>query len=120
MRTVLVVEDTRSELELMGIYLQDSGYNVILATDAKEALTKAVSQKPDAVITDIVMPGMSGFELCRQLKNHPDTKQLPIIICSSKDQEIDRIWGMKQGASVYVTKPFTKEQLVSAIQSVMA
>ncbi len=120
MSTVLVVEDTLSQLELMSNYLRDSGYTVIIATDAKEALNKAVKQKPDAVVTDVVMPGMSGFELCRKLKRNPLTEQMPIIICSSKDQEIDRIWGMKQGADVYVTKPFTREQLVRAVKSVVA
>ena len=120
MSTVLVVEDTLSELELISNYLRESGYTVILATDAKEALNKALKQKPDVVVTDVVMPGMSGFELCRKLKNNPATEQLPIIICSSKNQEIDRFWGMKQGADVYVTKPFTREQLVRAIKSVVA
>ncbi len=120
MSTVLVVEDTLSQLELMSNYLRDSGYTVIIATDAKEALNKAVKQQPDAVVTDVVMPGMSGFELCRKLKRNPVTEQMPIIICSSKDQEIDRIWGMKQGADVYVTKPFTREQLVRAVKSVVA
>ena len=120
MSTVLVVEDTLSELELISSYLRESGYTVILATDAKEALNKALKQKPDAVVTDVVMPGMSGFELCRKLKNNPATEQLPIIICSSKSQEIDRFWGMKQGADVYVTKPFTREQLVRAVKSVVA
>lgn len=120
MTTVLVVEDTPSELELISNYLRDSGYNVIIATDAKEALNQAVNQKPDAVVTDVVMPGMSGFELCRKLKKNPATEQMPVIICSSKNQEIDRLWGIKQGAAVYVTKPFTKEQLVYAVKSVMA
>lgn len=120
MVTVLVVEDTLSELELISNYLRDSGYNVIIATDAKEALNQAVNQKPDAVVTDVVMPGMSGFELCRKLKNNPATEQVPVIICSSKNQEIDRLWGIKQGAAVYVTKPFTKEQLVYAVKSVVA
>jgi len=118
--TVLVVEDTLSELELISSYLRDSGYSVIVATDAREALNKAVTQKPDAIVTDVVMPGMSGFELCRKLKNNPVTGQLPIIICSSKNQEIDRFWGIKQGADVYVTKPFTREELVRAVKSVVA
>ncbi len=117
MSTVLVVEDTLSELELISSYLRDSGYSVIVATDA---LNKAVTQKPDAIVTDVVMPGMSGFELCRKLKNNPVTGQLPIIICSSKNQEIDRFWGIKQGADVYVTKPFTREELVRAVKSVVA
>jgi len=118
--TVLVVEDTLSELELISTYLRESGYNVILATDAKDALNKALNQKPDAIVTDVVMPGMSGFELCRKLKTNPATGKTPIIICSSKGQEIDRFWGIKQGADVYVTKPFTREQLIRAIKSVMA
>ena len=120
MSTVLVVEDTLSELELISNYLRESGYTVIIATDAKEALNKALKQQPDVVVTDVVMPGMSGFELCRKLKNNPATEKLPIIICSSKNQEIDRFWGMKQGADVYVTKPFTREQLVRAVKSVVA
>ena len=120
MRTVLIVEDIPSALELISNYLTESGYNVIATTDAKDALNKAVSQKLDVVVTDVVMPGMSGFELCRKLKKNPVTQQLPIIICSSKDQEIDRLWGIKQGADVYVTKPFTREELVRAIKSVVA
>nr|WP_155706882.1 response regulator [Gloeocapsopsis dulcis] len=118
--TILVVEDTLSELELISNYLRESGYSVIGVTSAKEALNKAIEQKIDAIVTDIVMPGMSGFELCRKLKNNPVTEKLPIIICSSKDQEIDRFWGMKQGAAVYVTKPFTREELVRAVKSVVA
>lgn len=120
MRTILVVEDTLSALELISTYLRDSGYTVILATDAKEGLSKALQYKPDLIITDVVMPGMSGFELCRKLRKNPETEGLPIIICSSKDQEIDRIWGLRQGANIYVTKPFTKEELISAVKSVGA
>ena len=119
MSTILVVDDTLSELELISHYLRESGYLVINATDAKEALNKAIEQKPDAIVTDVVMPGMSGFELCRSLKGNPATKGLPIVVCSSKNQEIDRLWGMKQGADVYVTKPFTQEQLVRAVKSVV-
>ncbi|OLP17822.1 two-component system response regulator [Leptolyngbya sp. 'hensonii'] len=120
MSTILVVDDTLSQLELVSDYLRQSGYTVISATDAREALSKAVELKPDVVVTDVVMPGMSGFELCRSLKKHPVTEKLPIVICSSKNQELDRLWAMKQGADAYVTKPFTREELVSAVQSVVA
>lgn len=119
MSTVLVVEDTLSELHLLSTYLQESGFTVIVATDGKDALNKAVNQKLDAVVTDVVMPGMSGFELCRKLKKDPVTEQVPIIICSSKNQEIDKLWGMKQGANIYLTKPFTREELVRAVRSVV-
>lgn len=118
MGTILLVEDTLSEMELMTHYLRQSGYSVISAVSAKEALSIAIQQKPDVIVTDIVMPGMSGFELCRNLKKHPATEKVPIVICTSKNQEIDRLWGMKQGADAYITKPFTREQLIRAIRSV--
>ncbi|MCC5635353.1 response regulator [Nostoc sp. CHAB 5844] len=117
--TILIVEDSPSELELMSHYLKESGYNVIKASGAKEALEQAISQNPDAIVTDVVMPGMSGFELCRSLKKNPETQKLPIVICSSKNLEIDRLWAMKQGADVYLTKPYTREQLLRAIKSVV-
>lgn len=117
--TILVVEDSPSELELMSHYLKESGYNVIKASGAKEALEKALLEKPDVIVTDVVMPGMSGFELCRYLKKEPSTQKVPIVICSSKNQEIDRLWAMRQGADAYVTKPYTREQLLRAIKSVV-
>jgi two-component system, chemotaxis family, response regulator PixH len=118
MGTILIVEDTLSEMELITHYLRESGYSVISAVSAKEALNLAIEQKPDVIVTDIVMPGMSGFELCRNLKKNPATEKVPVVICTSKNQEIDRLWGMKQGADAYITKPFTREQLVRAIKSV--
>ncbi|MGF1499735.1 MAG: response regulator transcription factor [Elainellaceae cyanobacterium] len=119
MGTILVVEDTLSEMELMSLYLRQGGYTVISAMNAKEALDRAIEQKPDVIVTDIVMPGMSGFELCRSLKKHPVTEKVPIVICTSKNQQIDRLWGMKQGAAAYLTKPFTQEQLVRAVKTAM-
>ncbi|PSB30416.1 response regulator transcription factor [Stenomitos frigidus] len=119
MITILVVEDTPSERELMTHYLRESGYTVINAVSAQEALSKAIEQKPDVIITDVVMPGMSGFELCRSLKKQPATAKVPIIICTSKNQEIDRLWGMKQGADAYLTKPFTREQLIRTVKAIV-
>ncbi|UBF29648.1 response regulator [Kovacikia minuta CCNUW1] len=119
MATILIVEDTPSEMELISHFLRESGYIVIHAVSGREALDKAVEQKPDVIISDVVMPGMSGFELCRSLKKHPVTEKVPIILSTSKNQEIDRLWGMKQGADAYITKPFTREQLVHAVKSVI-
>ncbi|AOW98499.1 MAG: response regulator [Moorea sp. SIO1F2] len=116
MSKVLIVEDNLAQLELMARYLRDSGNTVICIADAKDALDKAVTEKPDVIVLDIVMPGMSGFELCRSLKNHRDTTSIPIVICSSKNQDIDRLWGMKQGADAYLTKPFSKQQLVDIVK----
>jgi chemotaxis family two-component system response regulator PixH len=119
--TILIVEDSPSELELMSHYLKESGYNVIKTTGAKEALDleKAVLEKLDVIVTDVVMPEMSGFELCRSLRRNPITAKVPIIICSSKNQEIDRLWAMRQGADAYITKPYTREHLLRTIKSVV-
>jgi two-component system, chemotaxis family, response regulator PixH len=119
MHTILVVDDTLSELELMTRYLRDGGFSVIVATDAKDAMAKAVDHKPDAIVTDVVMPGMSGFELCRNLKKTEATQKVPVVVCTSKNQELDRLWGLKQGADVYITKPFTQEDLLRAVKSVI-
>lgn len=116
MITVLVVEDTPSEQQLITSYLKESGYNVLPVSNGKDAIDTALALKPDVVITDVVMPGMNGLELCRILKKNAATKTLPIIACTSKNQELDRLWGMKQGIDVYVTKPFTKEEIVRALK----
>ncbi len=115
MSKVLLVEDNVSQMSLMEGYLREKGHIVIGVNNPKEALNKIIEHQPDIVVTDVVMPGMSGFELCRKLKNNAATAKIPVIICSSKDQEIDRLWGMKQGADAYLTKPFSKEQLLRAI-----
>ncbi len=118
MATILVVDDTPSELELISVFLQKEGHKILKANNAKDALDQATEHLPTAVVTDVVMPGMSGFELCRSLKNNPITQKISIVVCSSKNQEIDRLWAMKQGADAYVIKPFDPEQLVRALKSV--
>jgi twitching motility two-component system response regulator PilH len=105
-------------MELICNYLREGGYSVISTNDAKDAMLKAEQQKPDVVITDVVMPGMSGLELCRSLKKNPATQKLPIVVCTSKNQDLDRMWAMKQGADAYVVKPFSKEDLIKAVRSV--
>lgn len=116
--TILIVEDSISQLELMVHYLQDSVDRIIKSHSAKEAMKIAVQEEIDLIITDIVMPEMSGFEFCRFLKKNPVTNKIPIILCSSKNKEIDYLWGFKQGADFYVTKPFTREELLSALETV--
>ncbi len=118
MTVVLVVEDTASEQDLIVSYLTESGYSVIIANNGQEALKKIENQKPDVVVTDLVMPGMSGLELCRSLKKNSETKDVPIIACTSKNQELDKLWGMKQGVNIYITKPFSREDILRAVRSV--
>jgi two-component system, chemotaxis family, response regulator PixH len=118
MKTVLVVEDTLSEQELIGSYLREAGYLVMMANEAREALGKIETQLPDVIVTDIVMSGISGLEFCRILRKKPETRLVPIIACTSKNQDIDRLWGLRQGINIYVAKPFTSKQLIQAVKSV--
>jgi two-component system, chemotaxis family, response regulator PixH len=115
---ILIVDDSLSQLDLMCHYLRDTVYRIIKVTSAQQALKIALQEELDLIITDVVMPEMSGFELCRFLKKNPATQKVPIVICSSKNQKVDRLWGMKQGAVAYVSKPFSREQLLRAIESV--
>lgn len=114
---VLVVEDVPSERELICQYLREGGCQVESAADGEQALAMLDRVQPQIVVTDLVMPGMSGLELCRMIKRKPNLEKLPVIACTSKDQELDRLWGMKQGINVYLTKPFGREELVQAVRS---
>lgn len=119
MNKILVVEDSQSQRELITACLETNNYQVIHADNAKDGMELAAKQKPDVIITDIMMEGMNGFELCRLLKVYPDTMQIPIIACTARDRDIDRLWGQKQGIDVYITKPYSAEDLIKAIESVI-
>jgi two-component system, chemotaxis family, response regulator PixH len=115
---VLVVEDTQAQMDLITLYLKDNGYSVMTAKNAKEGLDALGRERPDVIVTDVVMEGMNGFELCRAIKKNPDTQEIPVIACTSRNSDLDRMWGMKQGVDAYVSKPFTSEELVRAVKSV--
>ncbi|MGK7915077.1 MAG: PleD family two-component system response regulator [Prochloraceae cyanobacterium] len=119
MKTILIVDDLQSELDLMANYLTSAGYNIIMATNGEEAIAKTLEKKPDAIVTDWMMPKMGGLDICRKLKKNPETAEIPVIACTVKNRDVDRLWAKKQGVKGYVTKPCTQEQLVSALQEVM-
>jgi twitching motility two-component system response regulator PilH len=114
-KKILVVEDSPTDMEYLSTMLSRRGYHVIRATTGEESLDKAKNLGPDIILMDVVLPGMSGFEATRKLARDAATQRIPIIICSSKKQETDRIWGMRQGASDYVTKPVDETLLLSKI-----
>jgi two-component system, chemotaxis family, response regulator PixH len=117
MTKVLIVEDTPSQMQLMSLYLAEGGYQIFTANNAIEGLEMVSKQRPDVIVTDVVMEGMNGFEFCRTLKKNPDTGGIPVIACTTRDQELDKLWGKKQGVDVYITKPFTKEEIIAAVKS---
>jgi two-component system, chemotaxis family, response regulator PixH len=118
-KKILVVEDSQSERDLITLYLEKNSYRVISASNAADGMELAAKEKPDVIITDITMEGVNGFEFCRLLKVYPDTEQIPIIACTARDRDLDRFWGQKQGIDVYITKPYSEEDLMNAIKSVV-
>lgn len=119
MKTILIVDDAKSELDLMAKYLSNAGYNIILATNGEEAIAKTIASKPDVVVTDWMMPKMGGLDICRKLKKNPVTANIPVVTCTAKDRDVDRMWATKQGIKAYVTKPCTQDELVHAVEGVM-
>lgn len=119
MSQVLVVEDSPPQREMITTLLQQSGLNVVSAGDGVEALEKIQSVCPDLVVLDIVMPRMNGYELCRKLKLDPKTKEVPVVMCSTKGEEFDRYWGMRQGADAYISKPFQPQELIGTVKQLL-
>jgi twitching motility two-component system response regulator PilH len=120
MNTVLVVEDSNSQREAIKDLLKESGWKVAEAQDGADAWQKVIESPPDLIVLDIVMPKMNGYEVCRRLKSDPKTQGVPIVICSSKSEDFDRYWGMKQGADAYIAKPFAARDLIAIIQQLLA
>ncbi|NJO41783.1 MAG: response regulator [Cyanobacteria bacterium CRU_2_1] len=113
----LVVEDSRPAREMLTTYLQQSGFHVLTAIDGEEAREKISQYKPNIIILDVVLPGQSGFELCRELKAATETMNIPVILCSKKKTTIDRFWGLRQGADAYLFKPIEREELIFTVKS---
>ncbi len=116
MATILLVEDTLSDQQLMGTVLQKEGHFVMTATSEKEALDRISQAMPDLIFLDVVLPGRSGFELCRDLRDQLSTKTIPIVMCSSKNTTMDKFWGMQQGADAYLAKPVDLDELIKIVR----
>ncbi len=116
MVTALVVEDSVTDRERLSSYLQELEITVVGVASSEDGRVKVQSERPDLVILDIVLPGQSGFEFCRDLKTNEQTRHIPVVICSTKSTEADKLWGSMLGADAYLCKPVTLEDLRTAIQ----
>ncbi|NEO15995.1 MULTISPECIES: response regulator [unclassified Moorena] len=119
MTTVLLVEDSLTENEILSCYLREAGLNVVSVTSSEDAQIKLQSQKPDVVIVDVILPGQSGFELCRELKTNSNTETIPVVICSTKGTDADKLWGSMLGADAYLSKPIDQQELIQTIQQLL-
>lgn len=120
MALILIVDDSPTEVHAMRSALERHGYRIESAADGAEAIAKAKALKPDLIFMDVVMPGVNGFQATRKLAADPETKAIPIIMVTSKDQETDRIWGMRQGAIDYMVKPVSPDELVEKAQAALS
>jgi twitching motility two-component system response regulator PilH len=120
MALVLIVDDSPTELHVMQKALERSGFKTVTASDGAEGIRLAREIHPDLIFMDIVMPGMNGYQATRTLANDPQTRSIPVIMVTSKGQETDKIWGLRQGAVDYMVKPVSPNQLVAKAQATLA
>jgi len=114
---ILVVDDSPTERFFLSELLVKNGYLVSMAESGEEAVVQAKLTMPDLIVMDVVMPGMNGFQATRMITKEDVTKDIPVIICTTKGQETDKVWGMRQGAKAYLVKPIKPEELLSKIKS---
>jgi len=114
---ILVVDDSKTELHLLSEMLGKRGYQVRTAENGDEAMRRLGEDKPDLILMDVVMPGQNGFQLTRAITRDPRFADVPVIMCTSKNQETDKVWGMRQGARDYVVKPVDADELMAKIRT---
>lgn len=120
MATILIVDDSPTEAHVLKGILEKNGFEVETAENGAEGIERAREIKPDLVLMDVVMPGLNGFQATRQLTKGAETADIPVIIVTTKDQETDRVWGMRQGAKDFLSKPVAEKTLMEKINAVLA
>jgi twitching motility two-component system response regulator PilH len=119
-RKILVVDDSPTDRQFMLETLAKKGYQVVTAENGEDAIAKAKSELPDLILMDVVMPGLNGYQATRQITRDDATKHIPVIMCTSKSADTDKIWGMRQGANDYLIKPIDAGQLLAKIAQLNA
>lgn len=114
-KLIMIVEDSQTDMKIAETICKDNGYKTVTVTEGDKALEMAIEKQPDLILLDVILPNKNGFQVCRQLKTNEETKDIKVIIVSSKDQASDKFWGKKQGADDYITKPYEEEDLLDAI-----
>jgi twitching motility two-component system response regulator PilH len=114
-KKILIVDDSPTERHVLNDMLTKAGYEVFVCDNGDDAIAKAKQIMPDLILMDVVMPGLNGFQATRAISRDVDTKDIPIVLCTSKSKETDKIWGMRQGARDYVVKPVDRDELLAKI-----
>ena len=119
MAQILIVDDSPTEAHVLRGILERNGFDVEIAGNGAEGIERARELRPDLVLMDVVMPGLNGFQATRQLSKDPETRVIPVIIVTTKDQDTDRVWGLRQGARDFLTKPVSEKTLMEKINVVL-
>ncbi|RLA37650.1 MAG: response regulator [Gammaproteobacteria bacterium] len=119
MANILIVDDSPTQVANLSKILEPKGHKINVATNGEEGIAAARAQNPDLILMDVVMPGLNGFQATRKLSRDPETEDIPIILVSTKDQETDRIWGLRQGARGYLVKPPDEAELIKLINELL-
>ncbi len=114
-KKILIVDDSPTDMKRITLLLKNKGYIISTATDGERALDIVLKDKPDLVLLDVILPKKNGFQVCREVKTDPEIKDVKIILVTSKGQATDKVWGLKQGADGYLTKPFEDQELVKLL-----
>jgi twitching motility two-component system response regulator PilH len=114
---ILLVDDSKTELHFLSELLTKRGYTIRTAENGEDAMRRLGEEKPDLILMDVVMPGQNGFQLTRAITRDPRFTNVPVIMCTSKNQETDKVWGMRQGARDYIVKPVDADELVAKIKA---
>ncbi len=120
MANILIADDSYSELQIFQATLEPTGHRLITVMDGEAAEEKVKAEPINLIILDVIMPKKNGFQVCRTLKTDEKYKHIPIIMCTQKDQDSDKFWGMKQGADEYITKPFNPADLVRLVKKYLS
>lgn len=120
MAKILIVDDSPTEVHVIQTILQKNGHEVVVAVTGEECVVTAKDEMPDLVLMDVVMPGINGFQATRQLSQQPETANIPVIIVTTKDQETDKVWAMRQGAKDYIVKPVKEKVLIEHVNMVLS
>lgn len=120
MARILIVDDSPSQLLGIQRIVEKLGHQILTATDGAAGVETARAELPDLVLMDVVMPNLNGFQATRQLSREASTRHIPVILVTTKDQDTDRMWGMRQGAKAYITKPFSEDELSEVLERVFA
>lgn len=116
MGKILIIDDSLVEIKILESILSNTGHRIVVARDGEDGEKTARAVKPDLIFLDVVMPKKNGFQVCRDLRNDPLFSETPIIMLTSKSQEIDKFWGKQQGATEYLTKPYKEAQILEILE----